>query len=420
MAEIRPFRAWRYNQVLARNIGELTSPLFDVATDKQKSALYGNPYNSIHLSIPAGERPAENACEFFKNWKKCGCIQRDPDPGIYVYYQYFSLPGDPGRYCRRGFICKIRICDWDQKVILRHENTMPGSVAGQIELLAATHLNVSPTHGLYTDDAFELEKYMDESMQQPLCEAEDYQGIRDVLSVIRDKRIIDRFVRLMNDKQVILADGHHRYAGSLAYMQQQRAANKAHTGREAYNYHMMWLTNTGSRDLKILPTHRLIRGMVDFDEGTILKKLERYFFIRPVSNPQDMTEVIAGKKWTFGLIFPDSACEVRLKPEVHDLLKWNFPAEIRSLDLTVMHFFIIQEALGIKGEDQNTTDWIEYERSFAACLTRVFRGEAQLALITNDISIEDVKTVCATGGTLPQKSTHFWPKVICGFVFSSI
>ena len=217
-------------------------------------------------------------------------------------------------------------------------------------MLAATHLNVSPTHGLYTDDAFELEKYMDESMQQPLCEAEDYQGIRDVLSVIRDKRIIDRFVRLMNDKQVILADGHHRYAGSLAYMQQQRAANKAHTGREAYNYHMMWLTNMGSRDLKILPTHRLIRGMVDFDEDTILKKLERYFFIRPVSNPQDMTEVIAGKKWTFGLIFPDSACEVRLKPEVHDLLKWNFPAEIRSLDLTVMHFFIIQEALGIKGE----------------------------------------------------------------------
>jgi len=43
-----------------------------------------------------------------------------------------------------------------------------------------------------------------------------------------------------------------------------------------------------------------------------------------------------------------------------------------------------------------------------------------MALITNDISIDDVKSVCNRGCTLPQKSTHFWPKVICGFVFSSL
>ena len=55
MAEIKPFRAWRYNQDTIEDICELTSPLFDVATEKQKSALYCNPCNSIHLSIPAGD-----------------------------------------------------------------------------------------------------------------------------------------------------------------------------------------------------------------------------------------------------------------------------------------------------------------------------------------------------------------------------
>ena len=68
---------------------------------------------------------------------------------------------------------------------------MPGSVNEQVELLAATRINVSPTHGLYTDQSFELEEYMDASMQQPLCETEDYQGIRDVLSVIRDRETIE-------------------------------------------------------------------------------------------------------------------------------------------------------------------------------------------------------------------------------------
>ena len=420
MAEITPFRAWRYNQEMAKNIGDLTSPLFDVATEKQKSALYENPHNSIHLSIPAGDQPAKNAGKLLKSWKECGCIQQDVDPGIYVYYQYFRTPGDSRLYCRRGFICKIRIYDWKENVILRHENTMPKSVGEQIELLAATQLNVSPTHGLYTDEAFELEKYMDESMRDPICEAEDYQGTRDVLSVIRDPRIISRFVKLMDEKQVILADGHHRYAGSLGYMHQQKSANPSHTGKERYNYHLMWLTNTEARNLKILPTHRLIKNLAGFDEDAILAKLEKYFFVKPVTNPDHMTEIIAGKKWTFGLVFSENAYQVKLRPEVHPTLAWNFPPEIKSLDLTVLHYFIIQKILGIRGEDQNSSECIEYERSFGACLTKVVKGDAQLALITNDVRIDDVKTVCGSGCTLPQKSTHFWPKVICGFVFSSI
>ena len=66
MAEIRPFRAWRYNKSLLENISDLTSPLFDVASEKQRQALYGNPLNSIHLSIPRGHQPAKNAAAVLK------------------------------------------------------------------------------------------------------------------------------------------------------------------------------------------------------------------------------------------------------------------------------------------------------------------------------------------------------------------
>lgn len=420
MAEIRPFRAWRYNDALLKNIDHLTSPLFDVASEKQKAALYRNPYNSIHLSIPAGENPSENAARKLQKWRTEGSLLRDSAPGIYVYYQHFRLPGDPRQYCRKGFICKIRVYDWNQNVILRHENTMPGSVDEQVALLATTRLNVSPTHGLYTDKSFELEKYMDASMYQPLCETEDYQGTRDVLSVIRDPRTIERFVNRMAEKKVILADGHHRYAGSLAYMRRQMAANPAHTGRERYNYHLMWLTNTEAEDLKILPTHRLVKNLADFDPDAIIRRFDKYFTIKPISNADYMNEIIAGKIWTFGVIFQENAFQVSLKPDVFHTMQWNFPEEIKRLDMTVMHYFIIQQILGIKGRDQSTSDCIEYERSFAACLSKVLKGESQLALITNEVSIDDVKTVCGSGCTLPQKSTHFWPKVICGFVFSSI
>ncbi|MBT8331145.1 MAG: DUF1015 domain-containing protein [Deltaproteobacteria bacterium] len=420
MAEIKPFRAWRYRPSLLENIGQLTSPLFDVASEKQRKALYGNSLNSIHLSIPRGEQPAKNAAAALAKWKRNKDIVRDEVPGIYVYYQYFSLPSDPEPYIRRGFICKIRVHEWQDNIILRHENVMDDAVDGQLELLAETRLNASPTHGLYSDESFELESYMDACIQDPICKAEDYQGVIDVMGVIQDEAIIAHFVERLKDERIILADGHHRYAGSLAYMKQQMRANPEHTGKEGYNYHLMWLTNTEARDLRILPTHRLIKGLDNFDETATIKKFEKNFSIKPVADSNDIHEVIVGKPWTFGLIFAENAYAVRLKPEALPELKWNFPDQIKQLDLTVAHYFIIQEILGIPGKEQNASRKIEYERNFTKCMTAVIRQEAQMAIVTNDVGIEDVKRVCVCGCTMPPKSTFFYPKAICGFLYCSI
>ena len=405
MAEVKPFRAWRYRPSLLENIGELTSPLFDVASEKQREALYRNSLNSIHLSIPRGNQPAKNAAAALAEWKRNRVIMRDEVPGIYVYYQYFSLPSDPEPHCRKGFICKIRVHEWQDNIILRHENVMDNAVDGQIELLAETRLNASPTHGLYTDASFELEPYMDACIRDPICKTEDYQGVIDVMGIIQDETIIAKFVERLKDQQIILADGHHRYAGSLAYMKQQTADNPAHTGNEGYNYHLMWLTNTEANDLRILPTHRLIKGLHDFDETAIVMKFEKHFKTKPVADPGDIHEFILGKPWTFGLIFEENAFAVRLRPEAFPELKWNFPEQIKRLDLTVAHYFIIEEILGIPGKKQTTSD---------------MRGNAQMAIITNDVRIEDVKCVCGCGCTMPPKSTFFYPKAICGFLYCSI
>ena len=420
MAEIRPIRPWRFNDELAQSIDELTSPLFDVVSDKQREKLYQNQYNSIHLSVPKGENSAERAKELLKEWKAEGVINLDPIHGIYVYYQYFTLPGSHKEYCRKGFICNIKAYDWDEKVLLRHENTMPGSVNDRIEILEKTQLNVSPTHGLYTDESFELEKYMDESMLSPIYETEDYQGVRDVLSVIHDAEVINKFIQVIKDKQIILADGHHRYEGSLLYRKKMMATNPNHTGDEGYNYHMMFLTNTEADDLRILPTHRLIKGIENFSPEELLKKLEPYFILKPVEDPYNINEIILGKQWAFGLIFKDFSIKVRLKPEMIDEISWNFPREIKELDLTIMHYFIIEKALGIPGKDQRASNNLVFDRSFPDCFAKVIKEEVQMAIITNDISMEDVKKVCYSGYTMPQKSTYFYPKVICGFLFSSI
>lgn len=420
MAEILPFRAWRYNRELSRNIDELTSPLFDVVSERQRKALYQNPYNSIHLSVPVQPDPAAHAAALLEQWKLDGSIVQDELPGIYVYYQYFKLANTPKAYCRKGFICHIRTYDWSENVILRHENTIPKAVNDRIELLEKTELQVSATHGLYTDPDFELEKLMDEVITIPVYETEDYQGVRDVLAVIHDEKAIRKFMDVIRDKNIILADGHHRYEGSLIYKHKMLKEHPDATGNEGFNYHLMYLTNTEADDLRILPTHRLITGIASFNEEAILQKLEADFTIKPVEDSDTLNEIIAGKPWAFGLLFKDNAYKIRLKPESLNKITWPFPEEIKKLDLTIMHYFIIEKALGIPGKDQRQSENIMFDRSFSDCLKKVIKEEAQMAIITNEVSIDDVKKVCYSGYTMPQKSTYFYPKVICGFLFSSV
>lgn len=420
MAEILPFRGWRYNKELEPEIESLTSPLFDVVSEKQREKLYRNPLNSIHISVPQPPFAADRAALVLNDWKRRQIIIQDKLPAIYVYYQYFRLPGSTREFCRKGFMCNIRIHAWDENVIQRHESTIPKSVNDRIEILEKTELQVSPTHGLYTDPDFVLEKYMDEAITAPVLETEDYQGVRDVMGIIHDGRVVQQFMNILKSKKVILADGHHRYEGALANLHHQKRSNPGHSGNEGYNFHFMYLTNTENDDLRILPTHRLINGIKDFDENQILNALEKYFTIKQVDDPHCLNEIINGKKWAFGLVFKTSAYKIKLREESFPKLRWPFPQVVRRLDLTVMHYFIIEKVLGIPGREQRKSDLITFDRNFTECVEKVHTGEKQLAIITNEISIDEVKQVCESGFTMPQKSTYFYPKIITGFVFSSI
>jgi uncharacterized protein (DUF1015 family) len=85
-----------------------------------------------------------------------------------------------------------------------------------------------------------------------------------------------------------------------------------------------------------------------------------------------------------------------------------------------MHYFILERLLGIRGKDQRSSEHVSFERSFSECMNQVQHGDKQVAIITNGISMQEVKNVCYSGYTMPQKSTYFYPKAICGYLFSSI
>jgi len=419
MAEILPIKAWRYHERLADNIEALTSPLFDVVSSKQREALYNRPFNSIHLSVPLGGNPSLQAQQLLEEWKQKEVIVQDQIPGIYVYYQYFKFPGQEQESCRKGFIAQIRAYDWEEGVVLRHENTIAKAVNDRIDLLRATQFQPSPTHGLYEDAMQVLEPLMDAAIEDPIYELEDYQGVREVLAVIQDVPTINQFLQVMAGKKIILADGHHRYEGAIVYRKEMERSNPEHSGMEGYNFHMMYFTNALTNNLRILPTHRLF-NQIHIEEKEIVARLSTDFIVKKLDDVEEISELILQKQWAFGLVFSENAYKIRLKPEKILEMELDIPNVLKDVDLMVLHYFFIDKVLGIPMEEQRFSEHIEYERNMHRCLSKVETGLASFAVITKDVSMKQVLEVCKSGYTMPQKSTYFYPKALSGLLFGSI
>jgi uncharacterized protein (DUF1015 family) len=419
MAKILPLKAWRYHDEYKAQIEELTSPLFDVVSAAQREALYANPLNSIHLSVPLGKEPANQALRILNQWKTDETIVQDRIPGIYVYYQYFKLPGSEEEICRKGFIAQIFAYDWEDKVVLRHENTIVNAVNDRFELLAATEFQPSPTHGLYEDPNYHLEPYMDAAIKNPIYELEDYQGVREVLGVIHDASIVQKFIHLIDKKMIVLADGHHRYEGAINFRKERAALNPNHSGKEGYNYHMMYFTNASSPNLKILPTHRIFYG-VSITEQTLLGEIEKYFTIKKLNDTDEIEGMILQKKWAFGLIIGEHVYKIILKPECIHQMPQQLEKEVKELDLMILHYFLVEKVLGIGLEEQRFSEKIAYERNLNKCIQQVNSGKASFALITKELNMKQILEVCKSGAIMPQKSTYFYPKALSGLLFASI
>jgi uncharacterized protein (DUF1015 family) len=160
----------------------------------------------------------------------------------------------------------------------------------------------------------------------------------------------------------------------------------------------------------------------DLSVEQLLPKLAAYFTVLPLDDPYDLPERIAGKPWAFGLYMGEGQVyKIRLRPEAHALLDWPTTPEVKALDLTVLHYFVLEKVLGIVGpEAQRQWTGVAYVRNFPECLSRVDRGEARAAFITNEVTMDEVERVCHSGAVMPPKSTFFYPKTIGGFLFSSI
>jgi uncharacterized protein (DUF1015 family) len=440
MAQVHPFRAFRYNPARASFDRLLTQPYDKISPAMQEKYYDADPHNLIAVEkgrACPGDTPQNNvytrAAAAIEDWIRNGVVVQDPGPSFYAYTQEYTVPGTEERRTRRGFIGAGKLEDYSAGVVFRHEQTLSGPKADRLELLRHTKMHTGQLFMLYEDaeqriDAILLEA---ERTARPSTEMRDEYGVVHRLWVLADSQRAAAIQKAMEDQKLVIADGHHRYETALNYRDERRALAGAIDPEAPYERAMMTFINTRSEGLTILPGHRVAAHVHDFSWSDARRHLEPWFTAETFAFTDEGKKVEARKNFLAQLaslrqkraigVYPAAdgkkrafyVLTLREGANLAELLPNVSPLQ-RELDVVLLQEGILEPTLGITPQAVEAETNLTYEREAAVALDAVDKGRAQIAFLLNPCDVEQVMRIATAGEVMPQKSTDFYPKLLSG------
>ena len=416
MAEVRPFKGIFYDYQ-KMDISRLVAPPYDVISPEMQDELYAkSKYNVIRLilgKILETDNEFNNrytrAKEFWNSWLESGILKEDERECFYIYEQEFEVEGK--KYVRKALMGRVRIEDFDKKVIIPHEKTLSSPKEDRFKLLSAVKANLSPVFGIVLDngDVFSL---LSSSSGKFLFEFVDENGVTHRFYRIEDLKSIEALEKAFSDKSILIADGHHRYETALRYKKEMEK-QPDYDENAPYNYVLMAIVSSKDEGLVVLPIHRVVKNVDLTDErivetfrsvADIVKHVDAGDIMRVPSLIESMGRgyfALIYEKGKKALIFKLKTCEDKT-------------------DVELMHEKILSGVFGITKEDLEKKTKLEYFKSLSAALDFVRRGGGKFILCYNPPKVEEIARVSLSSRTMPQKSTYFYPKFYSGLVFYRI
>jgi uncharacterized protein (DUF1015 family) len=440
MAQVYPFRAFRYNPARAPFDRVLTQP-YDKISPAMQEKYYGeDPHNLITVEkgrAYPGDTPQSNvytrAAEALETWIHNQVLVQDPAPSFYAYTQEYIAPGTEERHTRRGFIGAGKLEEYSAGVVFRHEHTLSGPKADRLELLRHTKTHTGQLFMLYSDAEKRIDAILAdaESAAAPATQMRDEYGVWHRLWVIAEPQPVAAIQKAMENQKLVIADGHHRYETALNYRNERRERAGKIDAEAPYERAMMTFVNTKSEGLLILPGHRVAAHVHDFSWSGVRRYMEPWFaaeefmFSGSGERSEAKTKFLATltgarAKRAIG-VYPGPGMQKRafylltLREGVSlaQLLPNVSPLQ-RELDVVLLHEGILEPALGITPQAVTAEVNLTYEREAEAALEAVDSGRAQIAFLLNACDVEQVMKIATAGEVMPQKSTDFYPKLLSG------
>src|SRR2546421_109607 len=186
MAQVYPFRAFRYNPARAPFDRVLTQPYDKISPAMQEKYYAADPHNLIAVEkgrAYPGDTPQNNvytrAAAALNDWIRENVVMQDPEPAFYAYTQEYTVPGTEERRTRQGFIGAGKLEEYSAGVVFRHEHTLSGPKADRLELLRHTKMHTGQLFMLYSDAQRRIDAILAEAegAAAPATEMRDEYGV---------------------------------------------------------------------------------------------------------------------------------------------------------------------------------------------------------------------------------------------------
>ncbi len=433
MAEVLPFRGFRYDLARVGELSDVIAPPYDVIDPALQQALYDrSPYNVVRLILNK-ETPADTvndnrytrSGQTLRDWTADGILAQDSARSLYVYQQEFEVEGK--RYTRKGFMARVRLEKFGTGRIYPHEETLSGPKADRLKLFHATNMNLSQIFGLYPDEDGEVQARLDAAIGRTLpIQATDHLGVVSRLWPIADQHVSSAVSTLLSPKPIFIADGHHRYETALKYLDEKQQTGDVTSADAPANFVLMMLVSMHDPGLVILPTHRLVSGLGALTSQQLRTLIGAEFEMETVGTGSE------GARATWEWIETDGSQELlgfgtaadgvwqigrfRAAPLMAELASEHSPAW-RSLGVAVLQRVILEKLLPEAGMKTPTCQYVHLLKEASDA---VAAKQCQLAVLVPPATMGHVEQIAGNLEKMPPKSTYFYPKLLSGLVFHSL
>lgn len=410
--EVLPIEAIVYNDKKVE-LKDVIAPPYDVIDTAYQDELYKrSQYNIVRLILSKEEDRYKSAQRDFENWQKEEVLIKTKKPVIfYIIQKYVNEKGKTIE--RKGFIARNKIEDFSSKKILPHEFTMGGPKEDRFKLVSATKAFFSQIFMVYNDEKQVIEKEILPKYLalKPFMDVVDDLGVENIVYIIEDNSDIEIIQKTLEDKTLLIADGHHRYETSMNY-------RNAHPNNEKAKYVMSYFTNAADENLIIYPTHRIIEK--HFPKEEIMSAVEKYYDVVEVVGKDEFLNKIEEenkKQITTGLILENYFYVLKLKKDMEKLVK--APNCLQKLDLMVLHELILKKELKFSQDELMAQNGIKYEKKENVAFEAINNGASAVFIMAYP-KMKDIIDVSSMGERMPQKSTYFYPKLLSGIVINPL
>jgi uncharacterized protein (DUF1015 family) len=427
MAEIRPFRGIRYTVTECSN---LLAPPYDVLSGEDKQALLArDEHNIVDIDLPhvppkgAGpDRLYEQAAGKLTSWLDIHALSRDEEPALYVYHQTYLSDGK--KLTRRQFFARLRLQPLGEGGIFAHEQTFGGPKEDRLKLTIACQCNLSPIFALYPDPKNEIAARLDKAVQRDPDQYGILDGVHNALWVVQDPAVIADVRKLIADKPIFIADGHHRYGTALMYRQRQIDELGLPLDDDPVNFVMTVFCGMEDPGVTILPYFRTLvapRLTADKLREAVAEQLHWKTGACPTTLAGLAKLLGRGGPSAFALCFPEEDHCAVLSPKREDFLAERDPRQPPTwhrLAYAVFHHYLMDEVVQNKLSGGKAPT-LHYHKSLEECIqdARVTSGVAALMPASTMAQLRDI---CMAGALMPQKSTYFAPKLATGLVLNPL